>query len=309
MKLNKYTIILLSLFSIPFIVLLVGYIYEYCGKKAFITEHKPTEKYIEVNGNTIHYVIKGNKQPTTILIGSFISFNEELIDTLAQHTTVIAYDRSGIGWSETPENEKSIESIENEFIQLITKLDVSDRYIFIVENDHAPFAYKLIEKLKNNTDGIIIFNPARSIINPALKSINHAQDAINSIFSNDIFFKYGLVRFIISLTENQILKEMLDFFDMHTLCKATVGQENAILSQMNLTTFDYNSITSIPLYSIVSLDELPQYSNERIINTNKEHIENFSISKLVTCDTTNRTTKMKGIYAGIQWIQGVNSSR
>jgi len=88
--------------------------------------------FIEVNGLTVHYKIAGTGEPTIILLhgfGASLFSWHTVIPELAQHGTVIAYDRPAFGLTERPlnwegENPYSSQSQVELVIGLMDALDI-----------------------------------------------------------------------------------------------------------------------------------------------------------------------------------------
>ena len=62
-------------------------------------------KFVEVNGVNVHYKIYGQGEPTFVLLhgfGASVFSWREVVEPLAQHGTVIAYDRPAFGLTERP---------------------------------------------------------------------------------------------------------------------------------------------------------------------------------------------------------------
>lgn len=69
-------------------------------------ENPPTGRFIEVDGINLHYLEKGQGQPVVLLHGNGTMAQEfelsGLLDLVAEHYRVIAFDRPGYGYSERP---------------------------------------------------------------------------------------------------------------------------------------------------------------------------------------------------------------
>ena len=65
----------------------------------------PDSQFIEINGVSVHYKIKGQGEPTMILLHGFGASTyswREVMDPLSQLGTVVAYDRPAFGFTERP---------------------------------------------------------------------------------------------------------------------------------------------------------------------------------------------------------------
>ncbi len=62
-------------------------------------------RFIDINGFKVHYRMAGNGEPLVVLLhGSFLSIRSwrSVFDSLAQHTTVVAFDRPAFGFTSRP---------------------------------------------------------------------------------------------------------------------------------------------------------------------------------------------------------------
>jgi pimeloyl-ACP methyl ester carboxylesterase len=69
-------------------------------------EHPPAGEFIEVDGVRLHYLRKGNGPPVVLIHGNVVT-NEDwvlsgIMDRVARHHTVFAFDRPGFGYSDRP---------------------------------------------------------------------------------------------------------------------------------------------------------------------------------------------------------------
>jgi pimeloyl-ACP methyl ester carboxylesterase len=70
-------------------------------------EHPPKGEFITVDGVRLHYLRKGNGPPVVLIHGNVVT-NEDwimsgILDQVARHHTVFAFDRPGYGFSDRPQ--------------------------------------------------------------------------------------------------------------------------------------------------------------------------------------------------------------
>jgi pimeloyl-ACP methyl ester carboxylesterase len=69
-------------------------------------DNPPAGRFIEVDGARLHYIDRGEGSPVVLLHGNTVLLQDfaasGLIDRLAEHHRVIAFDRPGFGYSERP---------------------------------------------------------------------------------------------------------------------------------------------------------------------------------------------------------------
>src|SRR5688572_16877283 len=70
-------------------------------------EHPPAGDFIEVDGVRLHYLRKGNGPPVVLLHGNIVTAEDwvlsGILDRVARHHTVFAFDRPGYGYSDRPQ--------------------------------------------------------------------------------------------------------------------------------------------------------------------------------------------------------------
>lgn len=78
---------------------------QYRARKAE-RENPPLGNFVEVDGVRLHYLDKGHGTPVVLLHGNTVLLQDfmgsGLVDRLAEHHRVIAFDRPGFGYSERP---------------------------------------------------------------------------------------------------------------------------------------------------------------------------------------------------------------
>ena len=69
-------------------------------------EHPPSGRFVEVDGVRLHYIDRGLGTPVVLLHGTMVRLEDlvasGLVDRLARHHRVVAFDRPGFGYSERP---------------------------------------------------------------------------------------------------------------------------------------------------------------------------------------------------------------
>jgi pimeloyl-ACP methyl ester carboxylesterase len=70
------------------------------------SDHPPSGRFVEVDGVRLHYIDRGLGTPVVLLHGTMVRLEDlvasGLVDQLARHHRVVAFDRPGFGYSERP---------------------------------------------------------------------------------------------------------------------------------------------------------------------------------------------------------------
>jgi pimeloyl-ACP methyl ester carboxylesterase len=127
----------------------------------------PDSRFIEVNGLEVHYKIAGEGEPVLVLLHGFgaNAFSwTKVIEPLAEHGTVIAYDRPAFGLTERPlswegENPYSPESQIDIVIGLLDALEI-DQAILVGHSAGGTIATATTLESPGRVDALILVDAA-----------------------------------------------------------------------------------------------------------------------------------------------------
>jgi len=92
------------------------------------------EKMIDVGGRSLHCNVYGKGSPTVVLVSGFMApqiYWNPVVPALAAQTTVLTYDRAGIGKSEIDEFPTHGKQAATDLHMLLNKLNLPKPYIVI----------------------------------------------------------------------------------------------------------------------------------------------------------------------------------
>jgi pimeloyl-ACP methyl ester carboxylesterase len=99
------------------------------------TRNSPPGRLIDVAGRTVHAQVAGAGSPCVVLEAGLpggSSLDWSLVTPqVAEFTTVVAYDRAGIGWSTPTSAPRTMRHIASELRQLLTTLDVPPPFVLV----------------------------------------------------------------------------------------------------------------------------------------------------------------------------------
>jgi len=118
-----------------------------------------TEKQVDVGGRKLHSSVYGKGSPTVVLISGFgapqIYWNS-VIPSLAEQTTVLTYDRAGIGKSEIGDIPTHGKQAAKDLHSLLEKLDLPKPYIVIGHSYGGSIARLFTAMYPDDIGGIIL---------------------------------------------------------------------------------------------------------------------------------------------------------
>lgn len=152
--------ILLGLLSLFFIAVLAGTIYEQVSRSNFNKKFKPTGQLVDVGGHQLHFVSKGTGSPTVVFEAGLDAAGSlawrAVYDSVAQFTTVIAYDRAGVLWSERGKGPKTGAQIANELHALLQNSGHEGPYILVGHSLAGITLRPFLDKYREEVAGLVL---------------------------------------------------------------------------------------------------------------------------------------------------------
>jgi len=116
------------------ILLLLGFMYERISAARDAIRCPPIGELIDINGRKLHLIRKGTGSPTVVIVSgagasSFVWWDHQ--DKLAELTTVVTYDRTGLGWSDPGPLPRTLEERAAELHALLVQADIPPPYVLV----------------------------------------------------------------------------------------------------------------------------------------------------------------------------------
>src|SRR5215216_4976681 len=125
---------LVGLIVALFALAVAGAIYQTIATKRAERAYPPPGEMVDVGGYSLHINCVGQGSPTVVLDGGsgemsadWVWVQREVSDT----TRVCAYDRAGMGWSETGPEPRDAKQISNELHALLEGADIDGPYVLV----------------------------------------------------------------------------------------------------------------------------------------------------------------------------------
>ena len=201
-------------------VLLIGVIFNGIAKAIENHRVQAPGDFVEVNGQKIHYLIKGAGKTTVILDHSLGGIEGYfLIDEIAKITRVCICDRPGYGWSQPSPNPRTSETIVEEWNDLLVQANIEPPYILVGDSfgsyNMRLFAQCYPEKVRALilTDGL--HEGAMLNMPLAVKAVNYLF--ISGFIMSIIGSILGVIRLLGLLGLFESIKPELKQFDRSSL--------------------------------------------------------------------------------------------
>jgi len=118
-----------------------------------------TEKMVDVGGRRLHSCVYGKGAPTVVLVSGFgapQAYWNPVVPDLAAQTTVLTYDRAGIGKSEIGDLPTHGEQAAADLHALLDKLDLPKPYIVVGHSYGGSVARLFASMYPDDIGGIIL---------------------------------------------------------------------------------------------------------------------------------------------------------
>jgi pimeloyl-ACP methyl ester carboxylesterase len=128
-----------------------------------MTPHEPPGRLIDIGGHALHLMCAGRGSPAVIfdaaLGASSLSWSLVLPD-VARVTQACAYDRAGMGWSDTGPLPRTAGRIERELHELLVRANVQPPYILVGHSFGGLAAQLFAARHHDETAGLVLIEPA-----------------------------------------------------------------------------------------------------------------------------------------------------
>jgi len=141
------------------VLLIIGYIYERLGHRRDARLNPPPGKLVEVNGQRLHMLCKGNMGPTVVIeqgAGELSRFWWPLQDEIAKFARVCTYDRAGYAWSETARGARTVEERVEDLHSLLAKGDIPGPYLLVAHSYGGMIVRDFATKYPGEVAGLVL---------------------------------------------------------------------------------------------------------------------------------------------------------
>lgn len=133
------------------------------AKTKIARENPPPGRLVEVGGYKMHVHCMGEGSPTVILeagLDDFSIFWSSIMPEIAMDTRVCAYDRTGLGWSETSPNPRTSGTMVQELHALLVNAEVSAPYIMVGHSFGGALTRLYAHHYPDEVKGIVLVDAA-----------------------------------------------------------------------------------------------------------------------------------------------------
>ncbi len=194
---------LLGLVVALFALAVAGAIYQAIATERAERAYPPPGEMVDVGGYSLHINCVGQGSPTVVLdAGSgemsaqWVRVQQEVSDT----TRVCAYDRAGMGWSETGPEPRDAKQISSELHTLLSKAGIEGPYVLVGHSFGGLYMQTYAARYPDEVAGVALVessSPKQFSQQPATRDSYEPQKQIFDVVS--LLARIGIVRLLYKL--------------------------------------------------------------------------------------------------------------
>jgi pimeloyl-ACP methyl ester carboxylesterase len=154
-------------FLLPIGILLVGYLYRSWAEAREAASGPPIGEMVDIGGRRLHVIRRGSGSPTVILESGGASSSAlwwPLQNRLAETTTVVTYDRAGLGWSDPPPLPRSIQDRSDDLALMLEKAAIPGPYVLVGLSYGGPLIRLYAKSHPDKVAGMIFVDIAHEAV-------------------------------------------------------------------------------------------------------------------------------------------------
>jgi pimeloyl-ACP methyl ester carboxylesterase len=127
----------------------------------------PPGQLVDVDGHRLHAVCAGHGAPTVVLESGIAASSlswARVQPEVARFTSVCAYDRAGLGWSDASTAPRTIAHIVDELHALLTKLECAAPYVIVGHSFGVFVCLAYAARYPHQVDGLVLVDPPSEIV-------------------------------------------------------------------------------------------------------------------------------------------------
>lgn len=184
-----------------FAATLFGLGYQWSSTRADAARYPPPGRMVDVGGFELHVYCTGQGSPTVILDALFpgtVSNWAWVQPELAKSTRVCAYDRAGLGWSDSGPEPRDALRHAQELHALLQNADIDGPYVLVGHSLGGLFSRMFADQYPNEVAGMALVeatNPDTWVRRglPEGVGVDSSQLAIGSFLSRFGLFRAGII--------------------------------------------------------------------------------------------------------------------
>ena len=179
----------------PLALLGGGSLIEKLAQRRDRRRHPAVGELVDVGGHRLHVRVLGEGDPVVVLeagSGEWSSHWGPLAEQLSAHSTVVIYDRAGLGWSEAGPEPRDVVALARELHQLLLRV-IGERKVVLVGHAFGAYIARMyVHRYPFEVDGLVLVDGFHEGLDAVLES-RHVPVPASSVSLMRWLFRCGRV--------------------------------------------------------------------------------------------------------------------
>lgn len=217
----------------------------------------PPGRLVDIGSHRLHLLEQGHDEPTVVLVataGDNLLNWHHLQPELALFSHVVAYDRSGMGWSQPTIEPVTMESMVKELYLLLINSELKGPFILVGHSVGAIITRRFAEQFPAMVAGLVLIDPA---VEDEMTKLTHG-DKISQFFQMQADFLQMLVQKshvdIVSILRG---KDQRPLKDLSNILQAKFDRMRPSQVRAIIAEYDAALVAVRKPYAMKSLGDLP----------------------------------------------------
>ena len=181
---------------------IAGVFYQLIGSARSARRFPPPGQLVDVGGHRLHAVCAGHGTPTVVLesgiAASSLSWTR-VEPEVARFTSVCAYDRAGLAWSDPSNTPRTIARIVDELHTLLTTLGCAAPYVMVGHSFGVFVCLGYAARYPHQVDGLVLVDPPSEWVRMDQRQTRLLSGAVHLSRLGGLLARLGIVRACLAL--------------------------------------------------------------------------------------------------------------
>jgi len=179
-----------------------GAIYQAIGSARSARRFPPPGQLVDVGGQRLHAVCVGHGTPTVVLESGIAASSlswARVQPEVARFTSVCAYDRAGLAWSDASTAPRTIARIVDELHALLTKLECAAPYVMVGHSFGVFVCLAYTARYPRQVGGLVLVDPPSEWVPMDQRQARLLRGAVHLSRLGGLLARLGIVRACLAL--------------------------------------------------------------------------------------------------------------
>ena len=179
-----------------------GVLYQSVGLARDARRFPPPGKFVDVGGYRLHVLCRGDDAPTVVFESAIAATSlswSRVQPEVARFTSVCAYDRAGLGWSDQPTVPRTLARVVEDLYAAITNMHCPSPCVMVGHSFGAFVCLAYAAHYKQEVSGLVLVDPPSEWIPTNPRQVYLLRGAIQLSRLGGILARFGVVRACLAL--------------------------------------------------------------------------------------------------------------